>query len=119
LRRGQCLFNAVGVDDLGHYRRDQGHAPASQVFTVLRHDDQTALFGLASLFPELVTYQFALPIERLPVDPAATYRLRDLISYKWWDERGKDTWTGEELRSLRLTPRMYTPYIFRLEAVEE
>ncbi|GAB4481690.1 MAG: alpha-amylase family glycosyl hydrolase [Anaerolineae bacterium] len=118
LRRGVTLFDAVTVDDLNHYRRGWGDPPADWVYTVLRHDEKTALFGVASLYPERVTYRFGLPVDRLPIRHDRSYHLRDLISYEYWMEYGQDTWTGAELASLKLTPHMYRPYIFRLEEID-
>ncbi len=118
LRRGKALFNAVTVDDRDHYRREGGKGPQEEVFTVIRHDDARVLFGVASLFPEQVTYRFGLPVGDLPLDPHGTYQLRDLITFKLWGEYGQQTWKYAELKALSLTPRMYQPYIFRIEAVE-
>jgi starch synthase (maltosyl-transferring) len=119
LRRGRFLFNEVGIDDENHYRRDQGDDPAGAVYTIVRYDEEKALFGVASLFPEQVTFRFSLPVDKLPIARDKRYQLRDLISYQCWGEYGQETWTGEELASFHLTPRMYTPYIFRIEEVEE
>jgi len=119
LRHGQALFNAVSVDDLNHYRGKQGQRPAERVFTVIRHDAERVVFGLASFTPERVTYRFGLPVDRLPIRADRRYQLRDLISFNLWAEYGKTIWTGEELASFTLTPEMITPYIFRLEEVVE
>lgn len=115
LRRGQLLFNAVTVDDRGHYRRAQGDAPAEDVFSVLRVLGDEVLLGLASFFPEKVTHRFGLPVDRLPLEQGVRYRLRNLINYNFWSEYGRTEWTVEELRAFDLTPYMYEPYIFRLE----
>jgi starch synthase (maltosyl-transferring) len=117
LRRGRFLFNEVMVDDEGHYRRKHGERPAGQVFTLIRCDDDTTLLGLASLLPEQATFRFGLPLDRLSIRPEARYCLRDLITGQVWNEYGRGEWLGEELASFHLTPRMYRPYIFRIEPV--
>lgn len=118
LRRGVRLFNAVAVDDLGHYRREWGRPPAEEVFALPIHDGETALLGLVSLCPEQVTYRLSLPLDALPLERSKTYRLRDLISGEVWDECGRTRWTGAELANLTLTPRMYQPYILHIEPSE-
>ncbi|HOA23010.1 MAG: alpha-amylase family glycosyl hydrolase [Aggregatilineales bacterium] len=115
LRRGDFGFNRVEVDDMGHYRRSQGDAPADHVFTVLRTYEDEALFGVCSLFPEKITYRFSLPVDDLPLDPRQRYRLRNLISYNYWNEFGRTEWTVDDLRSFKLSPNMFEPLIFRLE----
>lgn len=118
LRRGALHFNAVTVDDRGHYRRAAGERPAEQVFTVIRQLGDEVLLGLASLLPEQATFAFGLPLADLPIDPAAHYRLRDLISSAVWSQHGQAIWQGAELADLTLTPRMFRPYILRLERVD-
>jgi starch synthase (maltosyl-transferring) len=119
LRRGQFLFNEVTVDDEGHYRRKHGEDPAGQVFTLIRHDADTVLLGLASLLPEQATFRFGLPVDKLPIRPDVPYCLRDLITNQVWNEYGRAEWRGAELASFHLTPRMYRPYIFQIEPVAE
>lgn len=119
LRRGKRLFNEVTIDDENHYRRSQGDDPAGSTFAVIRYDDNNVLFGLASLVPERITYRFGLPVEKLNLKPGARYQLRDLITYRVWEEYGTFDWTGEELASFYLTPQMYTPYIFRIEEIKK
>jgi starch synthase (maltosyl-transferring) len=118
LRRGDALFNAVAIDDEGHYRVTQGDRPADHVFALIRRAGDEVLLGVASLLPEQATFRLGLPVDRLPLDPDRHYRLRDLIGGVGWTEYGKDTWTGSELASFRISPRMYQPYIFRLEAAD-
>lgn len=117
LRRGERLFNAIGIDDMDHYRRGWGEPPQDQVFATIIRDEKTALFGVVSFCEEKASYRFSLPVDDLPIDPAKDYVLRDLITYDLWLENGKETWKGEELRSFILTPEMITPYIFRIEEV--
>lgn len=119
LRRGRRLFNAVAVDDMGHYRREWGHPPAEEVFALPIHDGETALLGLVSLCAEQVTYRLSLPLDDLPIARRQTYRLRDLIGGEVWDECGRRRWTGAELADLTLTPRMYRPYILHIEPSED
>lgn len=119
LRRGHFLFNEVTIDDEAHYRRDQGMQPSEAVYSVVRYYEDAVLFGVASLFPEQVTFRFGLPLDRLPIRHVARYRLHDLISDTLWNEYGKTVWTGTELASFHLTPRMYRPYIFCVEEMED
>jgi hypothetical protein len=117
LRKGKFLFNEVIVDDEGHYRHSEwGDRPDEQVYCLLRHDETDVLFCVVSLFPEHITYRFELPIEKLPLKRGASYQLRDAITGEVWDEYGKTIWRGEELASFHLTPRMYRPYLLRIEA---
>lgn len=118
LRRGAHLFNAVTVDDLNHYRARGEDRPARWLYTHLRHDGENVVLGVASLYPEQVTFRLGLPLDELPIDPAKKYQLRDLISFEVWHEYGCEAWTGAELASFTLTPKMYTPYLFRIEEVE-
>lgn len=117
LRRGKARFNAVGVDDMDHYRRGWGVPPQDQVFTTLIQDEKNTLFGVVSFCEEKASYRFSLPLKDLPIDPAKDYLLRDLITYDHWVEGDKEVWKGEELASFILTPEMITPYIFRIEEV--
>lgn len=117
LRRGKMLFNEVSIDDMGHYRH-QEDSPQDRVYALVRYDSENTLLGIASLMSEHVTYRFGLPVEKLPFDPAAVYQLRDLITGQVWNEYGRTTWQGDDLRSFTLTPRMYRPYIFQVEQVK-
>lgn len=116
LRRGERLFNAVAVDDMHHYRGSQGEPPAERLYTLVMHDAETFLLGVASLYTEQVTYRLGLPLDQLPIARSETYRLRDLITGDVWNEYGRAEWTGSELASFTLSPRMFRPYIFQLEA---
>lgn len=119
IRRGKYLFNQVWIDPARTYPRNTGSIPQDWVYTLIRHNASSVLFGVASLFPSKVTYGFGLPLDKLPpIDPAKTYRLRDLITYQPFSEYGKETWTGVELANFSLTPEMLTPYIFRIEEAE-
>ncbi len=119
LRRGRFLFNEVLIDDRNHYRRHDGLTPQDSVYTLIRHDERAVIFGVASLFPEQVTFRFGLPVDRLPLDPAGSYRLRDLVTYQFIGEYRQMTWTGAELADFTLTPTMFRPYLLRIEPVSE
>ena len=116
LRRGQSLYNMVGVDVTDHYRVDeQGDTPADLLYTLLRYDGQHALLCLASLFPERITYRLSLPLDWLPVRMDRAYRLRDLITGEVWNEYGTQAWGGDQFAYFSLTPEMYRPYILLIE----
>jgi len=117
LRRGAYIYNEVLIDDRNHYRHQD--EPAEWLYTVIRYDRDDILLGVASFFPEQVTFQLTLPLYAVDIHPNKTYRLKDLISGKYWYEDGISTFSGTDFARLMITPRMYTPYIFLIEPVEE
>jgi starch synthase (maltosyl-transferring) len=118
IRRGKYLFNEVVINQDEKYPR-QDARPQEWMYNLIRYDDQSVVWGAASLYPSLITYRCHLPVEKLPsIDPSKTYRLRELITYSLFSEYGKETWTGAELADIRVTLEMYRPYMFRIEAAE-
>jgi hypothetical protein len=117
IRRGYRRFNTVVVRDRNHYRHAEN--PVDQVFTVIRGHHDEFVLGVVSLFPEHMAFELALPESDLPLVRTTHYHLRDLVSGQIWNEYGRTTWTGAELVSFTITPKMYRPYMFRLEKADQ
>jgi glycosidase len=84
------------------------------VLNILRITAEQIVWGLVSLWPEKTTFDFALPLERMGIQEKSRYGLKELISRRQWSEHGTDTWKGEDLRQLSLTPQPFVPYFFEV-----
>jgi glycosidase len=115
LQWGEIMTNRVEISDR-HYRRDQGDAPSDHLFAILRQYGDETVLGLASLFPEKVTFSLKLPVADLGLRRDQAYRLVDVISGQAWNEYGRGTWTGAELAAgVEITPEMFRPVALRIE----
>lgn len=115
VRRGKLLLNKVTIEDNNHYRHDE--KPADQVFAVIRHLNDEIILGIVSLFPEQMTFRLGLPSQDIGLSPTMHYTLRDLTTGELWNEYGQTAWNGKALRGFSISPRMFRPYLFRIEPV--
>ncbi|RME40591.1 MAG: hypothetical protein D6796_17025 [Caldilineae bacterium] len=114
LREGERLCNAVSCRETIAERDYRAH---EHVFSLLRRTPDETVWAMVSLYPEVTPFTFSLPLERLGLRPEARYRLRDLATGEVFREYGRGEWRGAELANITLTPRMFRPYLWRVERV--
>jgi glycosidase len=110
-RQGDFFFNAVGCREAVTERDYQAH---DWVFCLPRKHGDQVVWGLVSLWPEKTPFEFTLPVAGLGLDPAASYRLHDLVSDADFNEYGQVTWSGADLARIVLSPEPFRPYLLDL-----
>jgi len=115
IREGVFIYDAVITESAfrSEARAGDGHL---WVFNLVRRADDEIVWALVSLWPEKTTFAFHLDADVLGLNPSATYRLHDLVADEDFDEYGRATWRGSELRDFTLTPEPYRPYLLRLDS---
>jgi hypothetical protein len=113
---GKFIFNAITCREIDSDRPRRGH---EYLFNLLRQHDDEVVWNLISFHPEYTSFAFDLPLDRLGLDPTATYRLRDLPTDELFNEYGRTEWPGEEFSNLILTPQMFRPYLLRIEQISQ
>jgi hypothetical protein len=111
LREGAFFFNAVGCQETFTEREYHAH---KWVFCLPRKRGQEVMWGLVSLWPEKTSFEFALPVADLGLDPSAHYRLHDLVTDADFNEYARVVWPGADLERVTLSPEPFRPYLLKL-----